>query len=606
MTGYRIEFEPIGKRVLGGKGETLLSSSRRSGVGINSVCGGKGLCKACRVRVLSGEVSSPEDVEREVFSPRELDEGWRLACRVLPLGDVKVYIPPGSMTTGQRLQVEGKGVNTTPDPCVQVLPFNLSEPDREDPRGEADRLLSDLKKMGAPETITIGYHTLRDLRPLLRSSNHKGLAVLHGEEITAVLPPGRRPLGLAVDLGTTKIAGYLLDLREGERLAAEGIPNPQVAYGEDVITRLAHCLQSPRNGMVLREETVEAVNELAGLLCRDAGEVRENIVEAVVVGNTVMHHFFLGLPVDRLARAPFTPALSGPLDVKARDLGLRLSSGAWVHFLPNIAGFVGGDHVAMLLSTEAWREEGPAIALDVGTNTEVSLVHNGKIFTVSCASGPAFEGGHIRHGMRAAKGAIERVFIGGDGVHVQTVDDAPPTGICGSGIVEAVARLFQAGIVDEGGRMRKDHPLVQEANGERAVVLAPGGEDAPDIAVTQRDVREVQLAKAAVQAGIRVLLDESGCSCGRIRKVIMAGAFGTYLDLESAVVIGMLPCLPLNRFHQVGNAAGTGACLALLSRARRREARKIASLLKYVELATHPRFQSFFLQAIRLGEFDSG
>jgi uncharacterized 2Fe-2S/4Fe-4S cluster protein (DUF4445 family) len=325
----------------------------------------------------------------------------------------------------------------------------------------------------------------------------------------------------------------------------------------------------------------------------------------VVVGNTAMHHLFLRLPVKQLVLSPFVPAISQALEVKAGELGLNIAAGAYVHLLPNIAGFVGADHVAMLLATDAWQAKETTVALDIGTNTEVSLIHKGKIATTSCASGPAFEGGHIRHGMRAATGAIERLHIDGSEIHYQTIGGAPPVGICGSGMLDALAQLYVAKVIDEGGKITDSRCRVRIAKGQREFVLV-GKEERKGrspITITQHDVRELQLAKAAIRTGIQLLLETSGCSEDDVRRVIIAGAFGTYIDISSAVAIGMLPPLPLSHFRQVGNAAGMGAKLALISLRSRAEAEAIASRVIYIELAGTASFQPTFMQASYLGRY---
>ena len=357
--------------------------------------------------------------------------------------------------------------------------------------------------------------------------------------------------------------------------------------------------------MLLQKLAVEAINELCADLCAEANASEEEIVEAVVVGNTAMHHLFLGLPVRQLALSPFVPAVSRAVDVKAGDLGLHIAPGAYVHLLPNIAGFVGADHVAVLLATEVLLAKGPIVALDIGTNTEVSLIHDGKITSTSCASGPAFEGGHIKYGMRAATGAIERLRIADDTIQYQTIDGAPPIGICGSGILDALSQLYLAEVIDEGGKIMDNHPRVRTYKGQREFVLVSkeerGGK--PAITITQHDVRELQLAKAAIRSGIQTLLEANDCPEDEIKQVIIAGAFGTYIDVASAVAIGMLPSLPLNRFRQAGNAAGMGAKLALISLAKRAESQAVASRVKYIELASAPGFEQTFIQASYLGRY---
>jgi uncharacterized 2Fe-2S/4Fe-4S cluster protein (DUF4445 family) len=378
--------------------------------------------------------------------------------------------------------------------------------------------------------------------------------------------------------------------------------NPQIAYGEDIITRLARISESTSEARHMQEVVIEALNQMAIDLCASVNDQPEQILEAVVVGNTAMHHLLLRLPVQQLALSPFLPAVSGALDIKAREIGFRMASGAYVHLLPNIAGFVGADHVAMLLATEIWKADGVALALDIGTNTEVALASSGEITSVSCASGPAFEGAHIKDGMRAATGAIERLRLVEDRIEYQTIGGAPPVGLCGSGILDAMAQLYSAGVLDTSGRM-SGHPRVRCVAGQREFVLVDeeerGGRSA--ITITQQDVRQLQLAKGAIRTGIQVLLRAKGHSEQDIQQVVIAGAFGSYIDVASAVAIGMLPQLPLDRFRQVGNAAGMGAKMALISGSKRAEAQRIARRVQYIELGTAPGFAQTFAEATCIG-----
>ena len=605
MTAFTIDFEPIGRRGKCQGDESLLACARRLGVGISSICGGKGACRSCKAQVLSGAVSKPTSNERDVFTPRELKAGWRLACQTYPAGDVRLMVPPESMTTPQRVQVEGLEVTVTPEPPVQAYPLKLDVPSLSEPQADADRLLEALNRQYQLSCNRVDFDVLRILSDRLRSWDWKCQVVVRNDEVTALLPTSGRQLGLAIDLGTTKIAGYLVDLSDGRTLAAKGVMNPQISFGEDIISRITSVVQSPDESVPIQKLASEAINELCADLCAEVNVSTQEVVEAVVVGNTAMHHLFLGLPVRQLAVAPFVPAVSRAVDVKAGSLGLNIAPGAYVHLLPNIAGFVGADHVAMLLATEVLSAKGPTVALDIGTNTEVSLVNNGEVMATSCASGPAFEGGHIRYGMRAAAGAIERLRITDDGIQYETIDQAPPIGICGSGILDALSQLYLAGIIDEGGRIVKKHPRVRANRGQSEFVLVSREERSgqPTITITQQDVRELQLAKAAIRTGIQTLLETSGCSESEIKRVVIAGAFGTYIDVASAVAVGMLPSLPLNRFRQAGNAAGMGARLALISLGKRAEAQAVASRINYVELASTPDFNQTFVQASYLGRY---
>jgi len=605
MSDFTIDFEPVGLRGKCRKKEPLLACARRLGVGISSVCGGKGTCHACKVQVLSGTVSKPTSNELETFSRREIKGGWRLACQTYPASECKIAVPAESMTTPQRLQVEGLEIKVQPESPLRVYRLQLAAPSLEAPQADADRLLKALNQQHKLRCTKIDIGALRTIPDQLRSWNWKSQAVVRNSEVIAILPPKSRHLGLAIDLGTTKVAGYLVDLGDGRTLAAKGVMNPQTSYGEDIISRINRVVKSQSEDMQLQKLAIDAINELSSALCAEAGTRPEEIVEAIVVGNTAMHHLFLRLPVKQLALSPFVPAISRALEVRAGEMGLNIAPGAYVHLLPNIAGFVGADHVAMLLATGAWQTKKTTVALDIGTNTEVSLICEGKIATTSCASGPAFEGGHIKHGMRAATGAIERLRIDGDKIQYQTIDRAPPVGICGSGILDALAQLYLAKIIDEGGRIINNRPRVRAYKGQHEFILVSKEErkGKPAITITQHDVRELQLAKAAIRTGIQMLLETSGCSEDDIKQVIIAGAFGTYIDVASAVAIGMLPSLPLNRFRQVGNAAGMGAKLALISLKSRVKAHAVASRVSYIELASAPKFEQVFVQANYLGRY---
>ena len=605
MTVYIVYFEPVGRKGECRANQSLLDCAHRLGMGIASLCGGQGTCHSCKIQLLSGTVSAPTGNEREVFSSEELKAGWRLACQTYPASDCKLNVPSESMTTTQRTQVEGLEITVAPEPPVQAYHLKLAGPSLSNPQADAEHLLQELNHQHHLHCNRVDIDVMRLLSPQLRSWKWQCQTSVRDNEVIALGPWPSRQLGLAVDLGTTKIASYLIDLSDGRTLAAKGDMNPQIRYGEDIISRINSAIKSPKKGVQLQQITVEALNQLVADLCADIHANTEEIVEAVVVGNTAMHHLFLGLPVRQLALSPFVPAVTSALDIKARDLGLHIAAGAYVHLLPNIAGFVGADHVAMLLATDAWQAEGITVALDIGTNTEVSLIAGGKITTVSCASGPAFEGYHIKHGMRAASGAIERVQLADDNIQYQTVDKAPPVGICGSGILDAIAQLYLAGVINEGGRMLQSHPRVRNGQKQREFVLIGDEERSgqPAIVITQQDVRELQLAKSAIRTGIQVLLDTGGYSEDEISQVTIAGAFGTYIDVSSAITIGMLPAIPLNRFQQVGNAAGMGAKMALISLSKRADGAAVASRVRYIELASAPNFTQTFVQAGYLGRY---
>ncbi len=593
-----VDFEPLGRRARIAPGTTLLEAARQAGVGLNAVCGGAGTCGTCRVRVVAGEVSPPTEAEHEA-----LTEGFRLACQTRVLSDVRVDVPPDSITAPQRAQIEGRERPVELDPTMRGFDVALTPPSLTDLRADATRLHDALHQQYGITIDRFDCAALYQLPALLRENEwHVRVAIRDGEVI-AVAPAGNSLLGLAVDIGTTKLAAYLVDLESGETLGSAGGMNPQIAYGEDVMARISYAMEGEAPARELQHVLVGGLNDLALELCAQAGRESTEIVEAVLVGNTCMHHLALGLPVAQLGLAPYVPVLTSPYDLKARELGLRLAPGASVHLLPNIAGFVGADHVAMLLATRLHEAREIAVGLDIGTNTEISLAVDGRLLSCSCASGPAFEGAHIRDGMRAAPGAVEWVRLVDEKVEYQTIDGAPPVGICGSGVLDGVAELRRIGVLRANGAMRLgSHPRVRTADSGSEFLLVPAGErGAPrDLVITRKDVNEIQLAKGAIRAGIEVLLSEAGLEADQIERVVVAGAFGTYLDVDSALAVGMFPPLPRERFVQVGNAAGIGAKLALVSRHCRRVAEEIARRVEYVELTTHPRFVEEYTAALML------
>jgi uncharacterized 2Fe-2S/4Fe-4S cluster protein (DUF4445 family) len=598
----QIDFEPIGRRIDIEQGTNLLEAAQLAGVQLASLCGGVGICDSCQVRVDQGEVSEPTFEEREIFG-EDLSTGHRLACQTIPMDDVKVDIPPESLTTPQRLQIEGQETAVRPQPVVRALDITIPPPTLEDLRSDVSRLRDALGEIEI-ESPSFRLPFLKDLSSQVRAQDYSASIVLRGDEVIGLLPQGEDLLGLAVDVGTTKLAAYLVDLSRGRTLAKKGAMNPQVGYGEDVISRIAFANQQEQAGDILQSKLIEAINAMIEDLTTNAQVSTDQIVDAVVVGNTSMHHLFAGLPVRQLGVAPYVPAVTDAFDVPASDLGIHIAPGAYVHLPPNIAGYVGADHVAMLLATGMSEASGVVLALDIGTNTEISLASGGRLLTCSCASGPAFEGAHIHDGMRASQGAIERVQIIGEDVFVQTIDARPAVGICGSGILDAVAEMVKAGIIDQRGALQEDNLHVQGKDADAHLLLVPASvsEHGRDIIVTRKDVNEIQLAKGAIRAGIEVLLQEAGIEQGAIDKFIVAGAFGTYLDVNSAVRIGMFPSLPIERFHQVGNAAGIGAKQILVSSHSREVAKKIVEKVEYLELTIHPNFTDEFMNALFLVE----
>jgi uncharacterized 2Fe-2S/4Fe-4S cluster protein (DUF4445 family) len=598
---FEIDLQPVGRHARITPEQTLLAAAQAAGVELVAVCGGTGTCATCRVRVMAGSLT-PGDLtpvtaaEEFELGAEDLKAGYRLACQAKPLSDVRLDIPPESLTTPQRTQVEGREVEIELDPMVEPIEVQLPAPDLFDLRSDVTRLQAALGNI----PISIEYAALTDLSDRLREHHWSARLAQRGSHVIAVLPSATRLLGLAVDVGTTKLAAYLVDLEQGQTVAKLGAMNPQIAYGEDVISRIAYCNRQPDGRVILQRKLIEALNNLIGEMCRATNVTRDQIVEAVIVGNTAMHHLLAGLPVEQLGTAPYVAAISDALEMRARDIGLEIAPGASIYLPPNIAGFVGADHVSMLLATDIAQTRQTVVALDIGTNTEITVAHRGQLVCCSCASGPAFEGAHITAGMRAAPGAIERVQINDGALHLHTIGQQPPVGICGSGILDAVAELLKAGVLNSRGVFNKDQSRVRVRDNKTEYVLSAAtySGNGHDVLITRSDVNEIQLAKSAIRVGIDVLLAECGITADAIDEFIVAGAFGTYLDLNSAVRIGMFPDLPRDRFQQVGNAAGTGARQMLVSAQRRQMAQDLARRDRYIELTTYPAFTQRYVDAL--------
>lgn len=599
-----VDMQPVGRRVEIEAGKTLLAAAQEAGVGLVSLCGGEGWCESCLVRIASGDVNPPAESELVYLSDQQVTEGFRLACQVYPQSDVRIDIPPESLTTPQRLQIEGKDFDIPLAPIVKVLDLEVSPPALEDLRADADRVKAALAENGDPG-VRIELPVLTSISDKLRDNKWQVRVVLRENEVIAILPPGSGVFGISVDIGTTKLAIYLVDLLTGYVVEKVGEMNPQIAYGEDVISRIAYTTQNPDGRETLQRVISSTLNKLVQEVCISSGIDNEQVVDAVIVGNTAMHHLFAGLPVEQLVYAPYVPALNEAIDIRSTDVGIQLAPGAYIHLLPNIAGYVGADHSAVILSTELWKTDKTLMAIDIGTNTEISLVFKGHVRSCSCASGPAFEGAHISNGMRAAPGAIERVQIIDGEIKTFTIDDQPPVGICGSGILDAVAEMKDAHVMDERGALVEGQFNIRKVNTNKnslEFLLVPAevtGHER-DITVSRQDVNEIQLAKAAIRAGQEILMVKAGITAEGIDEVIIAGAFGTYIDVPNAIKIGMFPDLPLERFHQVGNAAGMGAVQALVSAKYRSLIKDVIKEVDYIELTTYKDFQSEFVKAMYL------
>jgi uncharacterized 2Fe-2S/4Fe-4S cluster protein (DUF4445 family) len=599
---YWVTLEPVGRRVRVGVNTSILGAAQQAGIEVTAVCGGNGSCGMCKVRPISGDFSPQCEEEYEQLQKSEISSGLRLACSTLILSDCTVQIPPESLATLQRLQLESVSTSFEVDPIIKRVEISLPLPLDINDYKDTDRIRN-IQETNGGGSAEIPQSLIRVFCNVLEENHGDASVILNEFGMIAVINPDDKLLGYAVDIGTTKIAGYLVDLQTGQTLVSDGVINPQVAYGEDVINRIKYADEHPQGPETLQRVLVQAINDLLAGLCQKIDTTPDRIVDSVMVGNTAMHHFLAGLPVHSLGTSPYIPASTQAMRFPARDIGLTIAENGYLYLPPNIAGFVGGDHLAMLLATNARLRGKTVIALDIGTNTEISLIHKGCHFSCSCASGPAFEGAHIRDGLRAISGAIERVFIDKDTVRIQTINKKPAIGICGSGILDAVAEMLKEELIDFRGSIIKANTRFSTTQDSLRFILVPAESSGHgrEIAVIRKDINEIQLAKAAIRSGIEVLLKHAGIKAEYIDLFLVAGAFGSYLDLKNTLRIGMFPPLPFDRFQQVGNAAGSGARELLVSDKKRSEAEKMVESIEYIELTTVRDYQNIFMDSIRLG-----
>ena len=613
---HLVVFTPSGRRGDVSPGTTVLDAARRLGVDIDSVCGGRGICGRCQVEPMFGEfakhgitadashLSPPGTVEANYRGRRPLTEDRRLSCTATIRGDLVVDVPAESQVHRQviRKDIDLGDIELDPVLVLRLVEF-----------GEGDDLLAAL---GSQWGLT-GLELPPDLDIVADGSGLVTVAIRDDSQVVAVWPGLRdRALGVAVDVGSTTLAGHLFDLATGTALATAGTMNPQIRFGEDLMSRVSYVMMNPGGEVELTRAVRESLDELIGQLCEEGGTTRDEVLELVLVGNPIMHHLLLGLDPTPLGVAPFTLEISEAVDRTATELDLEVHPAARAHMLPCIAGHVGADTAAVVLATRPHEADGVQLVVDIGTNAEIVLSGDGRTLAASSPTGPAFEGAQISAGQRATPGAIERVRIdpetGEPRIRVLGVEpwsDEPGfdeavaqtgvTGICGSGIIEVVAEMYLAGLMTTdgviGGADTRSSPRI-ETDGRTFAYLLHGPDDGPRILITQNDVRAIQLAKAALYAGIRLLMDHLGVD--RLDGIALAGAFGSHIDTVRATVLGLIPdCVP-SEVVAVGNAAGAGAAIALLSGAARREIQEIVGDIEKIETALEPAFQEHFVDAM--------
>ncbi len=602
----RITFLPFKKTIALPDGATLLEAAREAGVALESICAGKRVCGKCRILVdgVDGVLPSPSDREIALLGEKLHHAGYRLACAVVPPGDMVVRVPEETRVGRQVI------LSTTTDyvypaklhPAVKPYFLEVPPPSLHAMKGDRERLLSTMNDLFGLAGLSIDPFLMRRVPDVLRSPDRAVTSMIwRGKELVDLRPGlDGRCLGVAFDLGTTTVVCYLMDLTTGETLSVKSAMNPQIPYGDDVISRIAYCQEKPDGLETLRESVVACLNRLIQEVAHEAAIDPGQILDGTLVGNSAMHHLFFGLNPVYLSLAPYPPALTEPQDLKARDLGLQIGRSAYLHLLPLKAGFVGSDAVSCLLATGVHRRKRHALLIDIGTNGEIMFGNRDRITCCSAAAGPAFEGGHITWGMRAAEGAIERVGIDPKtlDVHVKTISNGRPMGICGSGIISAIAEMIRAGIVLARGNLNEDirHPRVRRKAKGWEFVLVEGSRSGSgqDIVITAKDISQVQLAKSAICSGAMVLL--SSFPDAHVEQILLAGAGGTNLHPPDGCTLGLIPpaCSP-EQIHAVGNAAGYGACLALLDQRKRKEAARIAATMEYHELAVASQFKDLFV-----------
>jgi len=618
-------FQPSGRRGNIGYGKTLMQAAHDLGVGIEGLCGYKGTCGKCKVKIEEGvfakygiessrnNVSRLNSAEKKMLTAKQQKDGYRLACQTAIQGDIAVFIPEESRLAKQVVRKMAGEIAVELKPAVKRYCVDLKRATLEDPLGDWERLEAELKKRFKLHDLEIDYQVLRSLQDMVRKGKWKvTVSVWKGKEVIAVEPGViEKSYGLAVDIGTTTLAAYLCDLSSADVIATDSMMNPQVSYGEDVISRINYAMNKNDGLDIMHEAVIKGINKLAATTAAKAGIKRSSIMDMAVVGNTCMHHIFLNIDPQYLSKAPFPPSLHRSLDIKTRELGLRICPGAYIHVLPIEAGFVGADNVGVLIAEEPYRHDDMVLIVDIGTNGELLMGNRKKIVSSSCATGPAFEGAEIKFGMRAAPGAIEKIRIDPDTREVQfkvigkeewntEIEEIGATGICGSGIIDAAAQVFRAGIIDHTGRFRMDldSPRLRKNENEPEFVIAWAKETSigQDIVVCQKDIRNIQLAKGAMYAGAKLMMRELGLE--KIDKVVLAGAFGNYIDRESAALIGLFPDCAQENVYAVGNAAGDGARIALLNIDKRVEADQRAKEVDYLELTVEPDFEMVFTYAM--------
>lgn len=602
----KITFKPTGNTCELDNGRTLMEASAAAGVHIDANCNSIGICGKCKVRILEGEGNDITPEERNLLTDSELRSGYRLACKYIPETDIVAETIPVGSSVHRKASLMKLPDFWDEEPFPFKTYIEIPENSLEDQTSEFDKIkreLGNVELLADRKIIRKVQHIVKECRDIT--------VTIVNDEIVNVEPGDttEKCYGMAFDIGTTTVVGILWNLCTWEMVGTMAETNPQGAFGADVISRITFIDGDNEKLHILHEKIIASMNNITAEICRETGVDKDDIYRCSVVGNTTMSHIFAEIHPQSLALAPYIPTFCSPIQEKAADLNIDMNENGNVYLMANIAGHVGSDITAGLLATNIMEEERNHLLIDIGTNGEIVLAGNGKAFTCSTAAGPAFEGASITKGMRAASGAIEKVVIKDGKVEIKTIDDAKPIGICGSGIIDAVGQLVKTGILEKSGRFCKPEKMIEEGYPEDYVSrLRKTGrtwefvlyydEDENDVTITQKDIREVQLAKAAMFTGMEVLLEQMGITAKELDQISIAGAFGSYISIENALNIGLLPDIDKGRIRAIGNAAGVGASMSVLSDKARSNSARYAREIKHVELAALSDFQEKYIGAM--------
>ena len=623
-----VVFTPSGRRGRFPVGTPVLKAARSLGVDIDSVCGGRGICGRCQIRVSEGEfakhgivsradhVSAWSGVEARYDKKRGVTPGRRLSCQALVQSDVVIDVPPDSQVHKQVVRKRAEARDIELDPAIRLHYVEVEKPDMHNPTGDLERLEAALEAQWGLTGLETDLRILQSLQPILRQGDWKVTVAVHRAQVITAIWSGfnDKAYGLAVDVGSTTIAAHLCDLSTGQVVTSSGIMNPQIRFGEDLMSRVSYVMMNPGGDKEMTTAVREAIDLLADEVARDADIYKHQILNATFVGNPIMHHLLLGVDPTELGGAPFALAANSGITLWASQLDLDFHPGARVYVLPCIAGHVGADTAGVILSESPHLADPLTLVVDVGTNAEIVLGNKEKLLACSSPTGPAFEGAQISCGQRAAPGAIERIRIDPETLEprfrvigcdlwsdeegfAEATKRSGVTGICGSGIIEVLAEMFLAGILlTDGtidGSLAAKCPRIQP-DGRTFSYLVLEGE--PEIRIVQNDVRAIQLGKAALYAGVRLLMDRLGVD--KVDQIMLAGAFGSHIDVKYAMILGMIPDCPLDKVYSAGNAAGTGALIALLDQKARDSIERVIRQVEKIETAVEAKFQEHFVEAM--------